>query len=89
VIKIESKILKDHQTFILIDSGESIPTGYQKIPYYMVFDVKYELRHKGRLVVEGNWIVNEKKYIYSGFVRKDNVMIGFFSRELYRLSCCA
>jgi hypothetical protein len=31
----------------------------------MVFDVKYDLRHKGRLVADGNWIVYNKKDIYS------------------------
>jgi hypothetical protein len=42
----------------------------------MVFDVKYDLRHKARLVAGGNWTVNEKEYIYSGFLRKDTVIIG-------------
>jgi hypothetical protein len=45
-IKTELKQLKDYQTFILLDSGEDIPTGYQKIPYHLVSDVKYDLRHK-------------------------------------------
>jgi hypothetical protein len=44
-----------NQKFIVIDSGEDIPTGYQKIPYHMVFDVKYDLIHKERLVAGGNW----------------------------------
>jgi hypothetical protein len=49
-IRTELKQLIDYQTFIVLDSGEDIPTGYQKIPYQMVFDVKYELRHEERLV---------------------------------------
>jgi hypothetical protein len=32
-IKTELKQLTDHQTFIVLDSGEDIQTGYQKIPY--------------------------------------------------------
>jgi hypothetical protein len=55
----------------------------------MVFDVKYDLRHKARLVAGGNWAVNDKEYIYSGVVRMDTVRIGFFLGELYGLSCCA
>jgi hypothetical protein len=35
-IKTELKQLTDYQTFIVLDSGEDIPTGYQKIPYHMV-----------------------------------------------------
>jgi hypothetical protein len=63
-IKTELKQLTDYETFIVLDSGEDIPTGYQKIPYHMVFDVKYDLRHKIRLVAGGNWTVNEKEDIF-------------------------
>jgi hypothetical protein len=55
----------------------------------MVFDVKYDLRHKARLVASGNWTINEKEDIYSGVVRMDTVRIGFFLGELYGHSCCA
>jgi hypothetical protein len=63
-IKTALKQLTDYQTFIMLHSGEDIPTGYQKILYYMVFDVKYDLRHKARLVAGGNWNVNDEKDIY-------------------------
>jgi hypothetical protein len=88
-VKAELKQLTDHQTFIVLDSGEDIPTGYQKIPYHMIFDVKYDLRHMTRLVAGGNWTINDKEDIYSGVVRMDSVRIGFFLGELYGLSCCA
>jgi hypothetical protein len=55
----------------------------------MVFDIKYDLRHKVRLVAGGSWTVNDKEDIYSGVVRMDTVRIGFFLAELYGLSCCA
>jgi hypothetical protein len=55
----------------------------------MVFDVKYYLRHKVRLVAGGNWTLNDKDDIDSGVVRMDTVRIGFFLGELYGLSCCA
>jgi hypothetical protein len=54
-IKTELKKLIDYQTLIGIDSGEGIPTGNQKIHYHIVFDVKYDLRHKARLVVGVDW----------------------------------
>jgi hypothetical protein len=88
-IKTELKLLTNYQKFIVIDSGEDIPTGYQKIPHHMVFDVNYDLRHKARLVAGGNWTVNDKEDIYSGVVRMDTVRIGFSLGELYGLSCCA
>jgi hypothetical protein len=55
----------------------------------MVFDIKYDLRHKSRLVAGGNWTVNDKEDINSGVVRMDTVRIGFFLGELYGLSCYA
>jgi hypothetical protein len=55
----------------------------------MVFDVKYDLRHKAILVAGGNRTVNDKDDIYSGVVRMDTVRIGFFLGELYELLCCA
>jgi hypothetical protein len=55
----------------------------------MVFDVKYDLRHKARLVAGGNWTLNDNEDIYSGVVRMDTVRIGFFLGELCGLSCCA
>jgi hypothetical protein len=48
-IKTELKQLTDYQTFIVLDSGEDIPTGY-----HMVFGVKNDLSHKARLVEGGN-----------------------------------
>jgi hypothetical protein len=39
----------------------------------MVFDVKYDLRHKARLVASGNWAVNDKEDIYSEVVRMDTL----------------
>ena len=77
MIKTELKQLTDYQTFIVLDSGESIPNGYQKIPYHMVFDIKYDLRHKARLVAGVNWTVNKKEGIYSGVVRMDTARIVF------------
>jgi hypothetical protein len=76
-IKTELKQLTDYETFIVLDSGEAVPNGYQKIPYHIIFDVKYDLRHKSRLVAGGHWTENEREDIYSGVVRMDTVRIGF------------
>jgi hypothetical protein len=48
----------------------------------------YALKHKARLVVGGNWTVNDIEDIYSGVVRMDTVRIEFFLGELYGLSFC-
>jgi hypothetical protein len=75
-IKTYLKQLTDYQTFIVLDSGEDIPTCYQKMPYHMGFDVKYDLIHNARLVAGGIWNVREKEDIYSGVVTMDTVRIG-------------
>jgi hypothetical protein len=84
-INTELKQFTDYQTFIVLNSGEDIPTGYQKIPFHMVFDVKYDLRHNARIVAGVNWTVNDKDNIYSGVVKMDTVRIRFFLGELYGL----
>jgi hypothetical protein len=56
--KTELKQLTDYHTFKVIGSGESIPTDNQKIPYHMMFYVKYDLRNKARLVAGSNLTVN-------------------------------
>ena len=62
----------------------------RELPYHIcVIDIKYDLRHKARLVSGDNWTVNEKEDIYSGVERIDTVRIGIFLGELYGLSCCA
>jgi hypothetical protein len=83
-IRTELKQLTDYQTFIVLHSGEDIPTGYQKISYHMIFDIKYDLR----LVAGGNWTVNNKEDIHSGFVQMNSVIIGVLLGELYGISCC-
>ena len=63
IIKTKLKKHTDYQTFIAPDSGENIPSGYQKNPYHIVCDVKYDLRDKARVVTGGNWTVNDKEDI--------------------------
>jgi hypothetical protein len=57
------------------------PTGYQKIPYHTVVDVKHDLRHKARLVAGVKWNLNDKEDIYSGVVRMNTIRIGFSSES--------
>jgi hypothetical protein len=49
--------------FLSHDSGEVSPNDYQKIPYHIVFDVKYDLRHRARLVAGCNGTENEREGI--------------------------
>jgi len=40
-IEAEHKQITEYETFIVLDSGNNVPKGYQKISYHVVFDVKF------------------------------------------------
>jgi hypothetical protein len=65
-IKTERKQLTGYHIFIVLDSGEAVPNGYQKIPCHIVFHLKYDLRHKARLVTGGKWTVMKRKIFIQG-----------------------
>jgi hypothetical protein len=47
----------------------------------MLFDVKYDLQHKARLVTGGNWTVHDKEDINSGVICMDTVRNRVFLRK--------
>ena len=85
----ELQQLHDYKTFKALQKGESAPTGYQQIPYHIVFAVKFDLRWKARLVTGGNCTNPGKEDIYSGVVGIESVWRGFLLGELNKLTCCA
>jgi hypothetical protein len=87
-MKTELKQLTDYQTFIVLDSGEDIPKGYQKIPYYVIFYIKLDLMNKKRLVTVGYWTVNDKEDVYSGGFRMETVRLDFFRRTVWAFMLC-
>ena len=88
-IKKELEQLSDYQTFRTLQPGEKLSAQFQRIPYHIVFDVKFDLRRKARLVAGGNWTTMEREDIYSGVVGMESMRTGFFLGELNGLSCCA
>jgi hypothetical protein len=40
--------------FQLLEEGESLPVGSKEIPYHIIFDVKFDLTRKARLVAGGH-----------------------------------
>ena len=73
----------------MLAEGETLPEGYKQIPYHIVFDVKFDLRYKARLVADGNWTELVKEDIYSGVVGMDSVRLGFTLGGLNQLKCVA
>ncbi len=88
-IKTELSQLDEFKVFRALAKGEKIPDGYKQIPYHIVFDVKFDLRAKARLVADGNWTEIGKEDIYSGVVGMETVRLGFTLGDLNGLKCCA
>ncbi|MGL4349062.1 MAG: hypothetical protein ACRCT2_00500, partial [Plesiomonas shigelloides] len=84
----ELKQLKDYQTFKSPSSDEDLE-GFRKIPYHLVFDVKFDLRKKARLVAGGHKTDPPKEDIYSGVVDFMSVRMGFMFAAMNDLKVCA
>ena len=66
----------------------SCPKEYKKIPYHIVFDVKFEVRRKSRLVADGSWCDPPKEDVFSGVVALDTVRLDFMFSDLNNFSLC-
>ena len=62
---------------------------YKKIPYHIVFDVKFDGRRKARLVCSGNMTDVPSEDVYSGVVSLDTVRLGFQIANMQNLQVCA
>ena len=56
------------------------PPGYEKIRVHLIFAVKYDGRHKARLVADGNLTPEPVESIYSGVVALRNLKQVIFPR---------
>ena len=80
--------LNSHKTFREFTEHDDI-SEYKKIPYHLVFDVKFDLRCKAHLVLQGNHVSPPKEDIYSGVVNMDSVRLAFEIAAMNGLSVCA
>ena len=85
----ELEQLSDYKTFILPADPNFDWSSYKPRPYHIVFDVKFDLRRKARLVAGGNFTdTPDKEEIYSGVVGMDVVYLGFTVAAIQGLECC-
>ena len=61
------------------------PPGYQKIRVHLIFAVKYDGRHKARLVADGHLTPDPVESIYSGVVSLRNLKLVIFLGKLNNL----
>ena len=81
-------MLEKDNTFRLRAEGEGLEE-YLKIPYHFVFDVKYDLRRRARLVAGGNHTEALKEDIFSGVVKLEVIKVCFLIGDLHELTVCA
>jgi len=84
----ELKQICAFDTFHVVEHGE-ILVGYKRIPYHIVFDVKFDLRHKARLVAGGHRTDTPQEDVYSGVVSMEAVRLGFIIARMNGLMVCA
>jgi hypothetical protein len=81
-IKLELEQLTEYKTFHDLGKNASVPTGYQKIPFRWVFDVKNTLKRKARMVARGDKTSPPRDSVYSGVASLRSLRIVVFLAEL-------
>ncbi len=88
-MKNEFDSLNRHEIFHVLQENDQLPKEYKRVPYHIVFDVKFDLRRKSRLVAGGRWCDPPKEDVYSGVAALDTVRLGFMSGAMNALPVCA
>ena len=87
-MKTELDQINSYETFRL-PSDDFEWTGYSRIPYHFVWDCKFDLRRKCRLVLGGNFTeAIDRDEIFSGVIGSESVRLGFLAAEIHSLDCC-
>ena len=76
-INAELDQINEYKTFRVLKYDEPIPSGYKKIPYHFVFDVKIDGQRKARLVAGGHRTDPPKEDTFSGVVSLEAIRMGF------------
>ena len=80
--KLEIDQLKEYKTFRDLGLGGKAPDGYKKIPCHMIYDVKWDGRHKSRFVAGGHRTDTPVESTYSAVVSLLGVRMVTFLAEL-------
>ena len=80
--ELELKQLFEYDTFKDLGLGAPVPEGYKKIPCHMVYDVKWDGRHKARFVAGGHRTDTPVESTYSAVVSLLGVRMITFLAEL-------
>ena len=76
--------------FQLLEENDPIPVGSKKIPYHIIFDIKFDLTRKARLVAGGHRNIDVPPHsTYSSVVSRESVRLAFLVAALNGLNICA
>ena len=75
-IQKELKQINHYGTFFIPKLEDSLK-DYNRIPYHFVFDVKFDLRKKARLVAGGNQTEKDREDLFAGVHAMDTVHLAF------------
>jgi hypothetical protein len=79
-----------YKTFRVVEHGKPMHKGYKRIPYEMVFHVKFDGHLKSRLVAGGHLTDKlPKEGMFSSVVSMEAVRLGFIISHLNHLMVCA
>ena len=92
-IKLEMESMAEYKVFkkwdkAILDKHKKVknpPKGYQRIKVHLVFAVKFDGRHKVRLVADGHLTPEPIENIYSGVVSLRNLRLVIFLGKLNNL----
>ena len=74
----------------MLEDHEKVPDGYIRIPYHFVYDVKFDLRRKARLVMGGHRTPDVPDVeVYSGVVSMETIRTAFVLAATNNLQVCA
>ena len=73
----------------MLKKGEEAPEGHKHVPCHIAFDTKFDLRHRARLLVGGNWNTLGHDETHPGGVGMDKVRMGLTLGKINNLKCCA
>ena len=92
-IKLEMESMLKHKVFkkwdkAILDKHEKVmnsPKGYHRIKVHLVFAVKFDGRHKARLVADDHLTPEPAENIYSGVVSQRKLRLVIFLGKLNNL----
>ena len=84
-IKLERDAFEEAKVFRFLPPGARAPKGYKRIPVFMIFDIKQDLRTKSRFVAGGHVTGPPIAERYASVVRTENVLLIFLLAEINNL----